>query len=95
MRVCVCICIVSTYLSLSVAHRGKEQKLRIKQRVRERQDYTHGGLESSRAGRKGWEEKVTETGLRLQRRAPFVAGFSCDGLLVWREGVKESFSERP
>lgn len=39
--------------------------------------------------------KVTETGLRLQRRAPFVAEFSCDGLLVCREGVKESFRELP
>lgn len=44
----MCVCIVSTYLSLSVTERGEVQKLRIKRRGRERQDYTHGRLEKGR-----------------------------------------------
>lgn len=70
--------------------------LRVKRRGRERQDYTHGRLEngSEREGEDG-EEKATGRGLRLQRRAPFVVEFSCEGRLMFRERVKESFNALP
>lgn len=80
-----------------MCHRKRRSaELRIKRRGRERQDYTHGRLEKgSERERRGWEEKATGRGLRLQRRAPFVAEFSCDGRLMFRERVKESFSATP
>lgn len=54
--------------------------------------YTWQVRERQRERRRGWEEKATERGLRLQRQAPFVAEFSCDGRLMFRERVKESFN---
>lgn len=89
-NVCMCVYTVSTYLSLCVTKRGEVQ--RIKRRSRERQDYTHGRLEkgSEREGEDGREKQ--QRGLRLQQRGPFVAEGSCDGRLMFRERLKESFS---
>lgn len=69
-----------------MCHRKRRSaELRIKRRGRERQDYTHGRLEKGGERRRGWEEKATERGLRLQRQAPIVAEFSCDGRLMFKE----------
>lgn len=90
VRMYVCAHAVSTYLSLCVTERGEVQ--RIKRRNRERQDYTHGRLEkgSEREGEDG--RKKRQRGLRLQQPGPFVAEGSCDGRLMFRESLKESFS---
>lgn len=49
-------------------------ELRIRCRDRERQDYIDGRIEGKQRGRRrGWEEQAAERGLRLQRKASFVA----------------------
>lgn len=76
----------------------KEPKCRAQnkaQRQRKAGLYTWQVRKGQSKRRRGWEEKATERSLRLQRQAPFVAEFSCDGRLMFREGVKESINALP